>query len=159
MEIWESGPTFWYSTQGKNPTRTAPDLIFLLSLQSIQNYSFQQTCRCAKSRKPEPLIGWMQVNTRWKAVDVLYLFGIWLPARFQIEQHKISIYWLLLAVKTELMSLFGVPCSEQGSQIRRILTKFDEMRRNRPGPNSKIGEFWNLNLIFLKKYVKNLIKF
>jgi hypothetical protein len=40
----------------------------------------------------------------------------------------------------------------------RVKSKFDEMRRNRPGPNSKIGEFWNLNLIFLKKikkYVKN----
>jgi hypothetical protein len=29
---------------------------------------------------------------------------------------------------------------DQDSQIRRILTKFDEMRRNQPGPNSKIGE-------------------
>jgi hypothetical protein len=34
-----------------------------------------------------------------------------------------------------------------GLQIRRISTKCD-----RPGPNYKIGEFWNLNLIFLKKY-------
>jgi hypothetical protein len=32
------------------------------------------------------------------------------------------------------------------------------MRQNRPGPNSKIGEFWNLNLIFLKKYKKYMKK-
>jgi hypothetical protein len=29
------------------------------------------------------------------------------------------------------------------------------MRRNRPGPNSKIGEFWNSNLNFLKKIKKS----
>jgi hypothetical protein len=29
-------------------------------------------------------------------------------------------------------------------------SNFDEMRWNRPGPNSKFGEFWNLNLNFLK---------
>jgi hypothetical protein len=54
----------------------------------------------------------MKVNILWKAVDVLYLFGIRLLARFQIEQHQISIYWLMLAVKTELTTLFRVPCSE-----------------------------------------------
>jgi hypothetical protein len=43
---------------------------------------------------------------------------------------------------------------KQGSQIHRILMKFDEMRRNRSGPNSKIGEFYNLNLIFLNKNIK-----
>jgi hypothetical protein len=36
----------------------------------------------------------------------------------------------------------------QGSQIYWISMKFNEMRWNRPGPNSKIGEFWNLNLNF-----------
>jgi hypothetical protein len=40
-----------------------------------------------------------------------------------------------------------------GSQIHQILMKFDEMRRNRPGLNSKIGEFWNLNLNFFNIYI------
>jgi hypothetical protein len=35
----------------------------------------------------------------------------------------------------------------QGSQIWQILMKFDEMWWNRSGLNSKISEFWNLNLI------------
>jgi hypothetical protein len=52
------------------------------------------------------------------------------------------------------------PCgAEQRRRLPPRVYKFvDEMRWNRPGPNSKIGEFWNLNLIFLKnikKYVKN----
>jgi hypothetical protein len=44
MESWES-----LSTQGKNPTQTALDLIFLSSLQSVQNCSFEQPRRLAKS--------------------------------------------------------------------------------------------------------------
>jgi hypothetical protein len=55
--------------------------------------------------KPKPLIRWRQVNTRWKPGGVLYLFGIWLSTEFQIEQHQISIYWLLLTVKIESTSL------------------------------------------------------
>jgi uncharacterized protein (UPF0179 family) len=51
MEIWESFPTFWYSTQGKNPNRTGPEFIFLSALQSVQNCSFQQTHRRAKSHR------------------------------------------------------------------------------------------------------------
>jgi hypothetical protein len=42
---------FWYSTQDKSPTQTAPDLIFLSSLQSVRNCSFQQTRRRAKSHR------------------------------------------------------------------------------------------------------------
>jgi hypothetical protein len=51
MESWESCPTFWYLTQGKNLTLTAPEFIFLLALQFVQNYSFQQTRRRAKSHQ------------------------------------------------------------------------------------------------------------
>jgi hypothetical protein len=59
-------------------------------------------------------------------------------------------------ITNQLFALFVLSCSgeDQGSQIRRILMKFDEMRRNRPGPNSKIGEFCNLNLNFLKNIKK-----
>jgi hypothetical protein len=39
--------------------------------------------------EPEPLIGWRQVNIHWKAGEVLYLFSIRLPAKFQIEQQQI----------------------------------------------------------------------
>jgi hypothetical protein len=55
-----------------------------------------------------------------------------------------------------LASIFGTEKDRvnQGSQIHRISTKFDEMQCNRPGPNSKIGKFWNLNLNFLKIYKK-----
>jgi hypothetical protein len=51
MERWESCPTFWYSTHGKNPTRTAPEFSFPSALYSVQNCSFQQTCRCADSHR------------------------------------------------------------------------------------------------------------
>jgi hypothetical protein len=57
MESWESCPTFWYSTQGINPTQTAPDFIFLSSLQSVQECSFQQTVIQQKVITPKPLIG------------------------------------------------------------------------------------------------------
>jgi hypothetical protein len=42
--------------------------------------------------EPEPLIGCSQVNTHWKAEDVLYLFGIRLLAKFQIKQYEIVIF-------------------------------------------------------------------
>jgi hypothetical protein len=44
--------------------------------------------------------------------------------------------------------------------LKRLSTRvnkfveFDEMRQNRPGPNSKIGEFWNSNLKFKIKNLK-----
>jgi hypothetical protein len=65
-------------------------------------------------------------------------------------------------ITNQLFALFVLSCSgeDQGSQIRQISIKFDEMRRNRPGPNSKIGEFCNLNLKFFKniKYIKKYVK-
>jgi hypothetical protein len=82
-----------------------------------QNLVFFQHCnlsRIAVFSKPvvvqiviesEPLIGWRQVNTRWKSEDVLYLFGIRLSTKFQINQYQIVMFWLLLAVKTESASL------------------------------------------------------
>jgi hypothetical protein len=38
-------------------------------------------------------------------MDVLYLFGIRLSVRFMVQQRQFSIYYLLLAVKAEVMSL------------------------------------------------------
>jgi hypothetical protein len=35
---------------------------------------FSKSAIVQKVIEPEPLIGWRQVNTRWKAVDALYLF-------------------------------------------------------------------------------------
>jgi hypothetical protein len=92
MERWESFPTFLYSTQGKNPTRTAPDFDFLSSLQSVQNYSFQQPVIRQKLIMSKPLIGRGQVNTHWKDENALYLFGFRLSVRFQIKQQQISTY-------------------------------------------------------------------
>jgi predicted RNase H-like nuclease (RuvC/YqgF family) len=72
----------------------------------------EQTHRRANSHRTWTVDRMRQVKTRWKAEDVFYLFGIRLTYRFQIKQHQISIYWLLLAVKSELALLFGVPCSD-----------------------------------------------
>jgi hypothetical protein len=37
IESWKSCTSFLYSTQGKNPTQTVSDLIFVPMLQSVQN--------------------------------------------------------------------------------------------------------------------------
>jgi hypothetical protein len=73
---------------------------------------FSKTVIVQKVIEPEPLIGQRQVNTRWKSSGVLYLFYIQHLVEFQIEQHQISIYWLLLAVKAEWASLSYFSCLE-----------------------------------------------
>ena len=75
MESWASFPTFWYSTQGKNPTRTALEFGFLSALQSVQKCSFQQTRRRANSHGTwtvdrlrffnEPLETWECLLSLW----------------------------------------------------------------------------------------------
>jgi hypothetical protein len=75
MESWESVRTFWYWTQGKNPTRTAPEFSFPSALQSVQNCSFQQTRRRADSHRTwtvdrtraskDPLEGWVCLLPFW----------------------------------------------------------------------------------------------
>jgi hypothetical protein len=59
----------------------------------------------------------------------------------------------------------ALPCSFRKSLMHHcppgltnssiFFLKFAEMRWNRAGPNSKISEFWNLNLKFLKKKSEN----
>jgi hypothetical protein len=85
MEIQESFPTFWYSTQGKNPTQAAPDLIFPSSLQSVHNCSFQQPIILQKAIAPKPWIRCGQLNNCLKAGGDFYLFSIRLPVKFEIE--------------------------------------------------------------------------
>jgi hypothetical protein len=76
MKSWESCPTFWYSIQENNPTQTAPEFIFLSALQSIQNCSFQQTRRRAKSHKTRIVDRMKTSKYPLETEDVLYLFDI-----------------------------------------------------------------------------------
>jgi hypothetical protein len=73
MESWESCRAFWYWTQGKNPTRTAPESSFPSALQSVQNCSFQQTRRRADSHRT-----WTVDRTR-ASKDPLESWGCLLP--------------------------------------------------------------------------------
>jgi hypothetical protein len=109
MEVWESFPSFLYSTQGNNPARIASDFIFLLPLQSIQKYSFSNPAILQKVISPKPSIRLGQVNNRWKDKKVFHNFGIQVPVRIQTEQCQISILWLLLGVKAELTLMLNFP--------------------------------------------------
>jgi hypothetical protein len=82
-----------------------PHNLFFSRRCKLSRYNFQQHVILQKAIAPEPWLGWGQVITRSKSEDVIYLFGIRLLVRFQIEQHQISVYWLLLAVKSEFTSL------------------------------------------------------
>jgi hypothetical protein len=95
-------------------------------------------CRGRKSPAPEIF------STPFCALD-------WLSGRFSFCVSR------FLLPSGFLREIFSSARDVQGSQIHRILMKFDEMRPNRSGLNSKIDEFWNVNLIFkkYKKYIKN----
>jgi hypothetical protein len=101
MEIWESYPPFFYSAQGRNPIRTAPDLIFLLMLQSVQNTVSATPC-CSKLVTPKPSIICERVNDHWKPWKVLYNFGIQLMVAFCIEQSQCHLSLLLLLIEAKL---------------------------------------------------------
>jgi hypothetical protein len=90
---------------GRIPPKHPQNLFFFQHCNLSRIAVFSKSVVVQKVIKPEPLIGWRQINTRWKAGGVLYHFGIRLSAKFQIQQHQISIYWLLLIVKTESTSL------------------------------------------------------
>jgi hypothetical protein len=74
---------------------------------------------CKKSNRLNHWSDEGEVNISWKAEEVSYLFGIWILVRFQMEQHHISIFWLLLAVNTELTPLSDFSHSEVLCWIER----------------------------------------
>jgi hypothetical protein len=50
-------PTFWYSTQGKNPIRKAPEFIFLQRCNLSKIAVFGKPIVLQKALAPKPLIG------------------------------------------------------------------------------------------------------
>jgi hypothetical protein len=99
MEIWESCQTFWYSTQGKNPTRTAPDLIFLSSLQSVQNCSFQPTRHRAKSHRTRT-IDWMKAS-KYPLESCGCPLPFWYSTLSQISNRTAPDFNLLIAARSQ----------------------------------------------------------
>jgi hypothetical protein len=99
METWESFSTFWYSTQEKNPTRTARDLIFLSSLQSIQNCSFQQTRCRAKSRRTRTVD---RMNaSKYPLESCGYPIHFWYATPSQISDWTVLDFNLLAAARSQ----------------------------------------------------------
>jgi hypothetical protein len=112
---WKAGRVvqcFGIKFRGRIPTEQPHNLIFFHRWNLSRIAVFSNLVILQKAIAHKPFIRLGQVNTCWKAVDVLYLFGTWLSIRFQKEQHHISIFWLLHAVKTELMLLLDFFCSE-----------------------------------------------
>jgi hypothetical protein len=93
---------FGIQLRGRIPSKQPQNLFSFQHCNLSRVAVFSKPIFVQKVIEPEPLIGWRQVNTRWKAVGVLYLFGIWLSAKFQIEQHQIWCYWMLLTVRADL---------------------------------------------------------
>jgi hypothetical protein len=86
---------FGIQLRGRIPPEQSHNLFFFQHYNLSIITVFSKPAVLQKVIEPEPLIGWKQVNTRWKAEDVLYLFGIRLSTKFQIKQYQIEIFWLL----------------------------------------------------------------
>jgi hypothetical protein len=71
---------------------------------------------------------------------------------FEEGRHDAAFFWQgKCSLPTGLLiywSEYGVPWESRSTNLSNFV---DEMQRNRPGSNFKFGEFWNSNLIFLKK--------
>jgi hypothetical protein len=73
-----------------------PQMLFSFHCCNLSRLTvFSNPVILQKTIAPKPWIGWEQVNTRWKAVDVLYLFGMQFSTRFQ---KKIASDFNLLTV-------------------------------------------------------------
>jgi hypothetical protein len=91
---------FWYSTQGKNPTRTALEFGFLSALQSVQKCSFQQTCRRANSHGTwtvERLRFFNKPLETWECV-----LSLWYSALGWIPLIAMASLWFLTATHSQV---------------------------------------------------------